>query len=77
MKGRAFFVEQLKQRMSTSKSNFIEMPTTAIAKYKAWLKSEESSLRTEAKDWAKRNELDLEIEYDDYGNIIDFEELQF
>ena len=60
-----------------TKSKFTDTPTTAFAKNRAWLRSDNQVLRAAAIAWVKSHAVDLEIDYDESGNIIDFTEVQF
>lgn len=83
LRGKEWFIQQRVKNFtddnfpSMPKSKFVEMPTTDFAKYRTWLHSDESALRTEAIAWVQKRSNDLEIEYDESGNIIDFEYLAF
>ena len=79
--GRKLFSQRLKELTkdlpSMPKAKFMDTPTSTFDKYRAWLHSGDTPLRTEAIAWVKRKADELDVEYDEYGNIIDFEEVQF
>ncbi len=61
-----------------SRSRFNEpAPMTKLEEMRSWLKGNEHALKAEAIAWAKRKSDELDITCDEYGNIIDFEELEF
>lgn len=62
---------------SIPKAKFIDTPTTAFAKNRAWLCSGDEVLRTAAIAWANSHSEDLDIDYNENGSIIDFTEVQF
>lgn len=46
-------------------------------KYKAWIVSDEPALISAAKEWVQARADIFEVEYDGYGNILDFSEVSF
>lgn len=66
-----------KQQMAMSKSQFIATLVTDFSKHRAWLRSGDQVLRAKAIAWAESHAWDLDIDYDESGNIIDFDEVDF
>jgi|GEM_PF-3592697 len=60
-----------------AKFNEINPYSSTIEQMRLWVSGDDSVLRGEAISWANKNAQNLEIDYDESGNIIDFTELSF